>query len=69
MARNGGLPSPPPPTQNSNCTILSILSKEKLTGPNYMDLMRNLKMTFSYENNKYVLEILFLEINSVTATI
>lgn len=59
MLENGDLHPPPPPTLN--VTLLSIMSKDKHIGPNYMVWMRNLKMTLHYENKEYVLKIMFLK--------
>ena len=66
MSRNVDLHPPLPTTHNF--TLLSILSKEKLTGPNYMDYLRNLKMTLRYENKQYVLDNQVPDINKETAT-
>ena len=50
------LPPPPPPPSNSNFALLSVLSRERLTGPNYIDWMRNLRLTLRYEDKEYVLD-------------
>lgn len=62
MFVNGDLPHLPPTTQNF--TLLSTLSKDKLTGPNYMDWLHNLKMTLRYESKDYVLNTLFLKVDN-----
>ncbi|GJU69876.1 hypothetical protein Tco_1256135 [Tanacetum coccineum] len=49
-------PPAPNPAHNSNFLLLSVLRKERLTGPNYMDWMRNLRFTLRYENKEYVLD-------------
>ncbi|GJV20559.1 hypothetical protein Tco_1369579 [Tanacetum coccineum] len=49
-------PPAPYPAHNSNFPLLSILGRERLTSPNYMDWMRNLRFTLRYENKKYVLD-------------
>lgn len=67
MSTNGELHLPPPPS-NYNFTLLSVLAKDKLVSPNYMDWMRNLKMMLRYENKEFVLPTPFLEINKETAT-
>nr|GEU29208.1 retrotransposon protein, putative, Ty1-copia subclass [Tanacetum cinerariifolium] len=41
---------------NSNFSLLLVLGRERLTGPNYMDWMRNLRFTLRYENKEYVLD-------------
>lgn len=53
MPGNGDLrpPHPLPPTYNFH--LFLVLSKAKLNGPNYIDRMRNLMMTLSYENTEY----------------
>lgn len=56
MSGNGDAHANQTSTQNSNLTLLSILSKKKLAGPNYMDWMQKLKMTLRYENKQYVIE-------------
>ena len=70
MYGNGDLHHPhhPPLQPNQNFHLLSILPKEKLTGPNYMDWLHSLKMTLRYENKDYVLENPTLEIDKATAT-
>lgn len=50
-------------TKNSNFILLSILSNGKLFGPNYMEWMRNLKMTLQYEGKEFVLDKLLIEID------
>ncbi|KAJ9551125.1 hypothetical protein OSB04_015170 [Centaurea solstitialis] len=48
---------PPPPTHStSNPTLLSILSKDKLTGPNYLDWIRALRIALRYEDKEYLLD-------------
>lgn len=39
-----------------------------MTIPNYMDWMRNLKMTLRYENKEYVLKKPLVEIHELSAT-
>ncbi|KAJ9551584.1 hypothetical protein OSB04_015629 [Centaurea solstitialis] len=47
---------PPPPTHStSNPTLLSILNKDKLTGPNYLDWIRALRVALRYEDKEYLL--------------
>ncbi|GJY52151.1 retrotransposon protein, putative, ty1-copia subclass [Tanacetum coccineum] len=53
---NGVNPPAPNPAHNSNFSLLSVLGRERLTGPNYMDWMRNLRFTLRYENKEYVLD-------------
>ena len=48
---------PPPPTHSTpNLSLLSILSKDKLTGPNYLDWVRALRIALRYEDKKYLLD-------------
>ncbi|GJZ37824.1 retrotransposon protein, putative, ty1-copia subclass [Tanacetum coccineum] len=53
---NGINPPAPNPSHNSNFSLLSVLGRERLIGPNYMEWMRNLKFTLRYENKEYVLD-------------
>ena len=47
---------PPPPTHStSNLSLLSILSKDKLTGPNYLDWICALRIALRYEDKEYFL--------------
>ncbi|KAI3735291.1 hypothetical protein L6452_14786 [Arctium lappa] len=46
---NNDLPPTPAPTGNSGFTLLLILAKEKLIGPNYLDWMCALRLTLRYE--------------------
>ena len=55
-SENGVNPPAPNPSHNSSFTLLSVLGRERLTGPNYMDWMRNLRFTLRYENKEYVLD-------------
>nr|GEV56505.1 ribonuclease H-like domain-containing protein [Tanacetum cinerariifolium] len=50
--------NPPAPnlSHNSSFSLLSVLGRERLTCPNYMDWMRNLRFTLRYENKEYVLD-------------
>ncbi|GJR30995.1 retrotransposon protein, putative, ty1-copia subclass [Tanacetum coccineum] len=52
---NGVNPPAPNPSHNSNFSLLSVLGRERLTGPN-MDWMRNLRFTIRYENKECVLD-------------
>ncbi|GJX95329.1 hypothetical protein Tco_0351127, partial [Tanacetum coccineum] len=54
--KNGVNPSVPNPAHNSNFSLLSVLGRERLTGTNYMDWMRNLRFTLKYGNKEYVLD-------------
>nr|GEW22539.1 hypothetical protein [Tanacetum cinerariifolium] len=56
FAEIGVNPPTPNPAHNLNFSLLSVLKKERLTGPNYMDWMRNLKFTLRYENKEYILD-------------
>ncbi|GKA45079.1 putative RNA-directed DNA polymerase, partial [Tanacetum coccineum] len=57
MSSETGVNRPAPnPSTNSNFTLLSVLGRERLTDPNYMDWMRNLRFTLRYENKEYVLD-------------
>ncbi|GJS69623.1 retrotransposon protein, putative, ty1-copia subclass [Tanacetum coccineum] len=49
--------NPPAPNlaHNSNFSLLLVLGRERLTGPNYMEWLRNLRFTLRYENKEYVL--------------
>nr|GEU59601.1 hypothetical protein [Tanacetum cinerariifolium] len=60
--------NPPVPntSTNSNFTLLSVLGRERLTGPNYMDWMRKLRFTLRYENKEYVLDEQIPTINDDT---
>ncbi|GKA60188.1 retrotransposon protein, putative, ty1-copia subclass [Tanacetum coccineum] len=60
---NGVNPPAPNPAHNSNFSLLLVLGRERLTGPNYMDWMRNLRFTLRYENKEYVLDEQILTIN------
>ncbi|GKC13653.1 hypothetical protein Tco_1010435 [Tanacetum coccineum] len=53
---NGVNPPAPNPAHNSNFSLLTVLGRERFTGPNYMDWMRNLRFTLRYENKEYVLD-------------
>ncbi|GJT81405.1 hypothetical protein Tco_1055747 [Tanacetum coccineum] len=55
-SENGVNPPAPNPSHNSSFSLLSVLGRERLTGPNYMDWMRNLRFTLRYENKEYVLD-------------
>ncbi|GJS44211.1 hypothetical protein Tco_0569254 [Tanacetum coccineum] len=61
--KNDVNPPAPNPAPNSNFSLLSFLGKERLTGPNYMDWMRNLRFTLRYENKEYVLDVQISTIN------
>ncbi|GKD47947.1 retrotransposon protein, putative, ty1-copia subclass, partial [Tanacetum coccineum] len=57
MSTENGINSPAPNlAHNSNFSLLLVLGRERLTGPNYMDWMRNLRFTLRYENKEYVLD-------------
>ncbi|GJS04090.1 hypothetical protein Tco_0320598 [Tanacetum coccineum] len=56
LLKNGVNPHAPNPSTNSNFTPLSVLRRERLTSPNYMDWMRNLRFTLRYEKKEYVLD-------------
>ncbi|GJT16399.1 hypothetical protein Tco_0875105 [Tanacetum coccineum] len=53
---NGVITPAPNPSPNSSFSLLSVLGRERLTGLNYMDWMRNLRFTLRYENKEYVLD-------------
>ncbi|GKA92010.1 retrotransposon protein, putative, ty1-copia subclass [Tanacetum coccineum] len=55
-SENGVNPPAPNPSHNSSFSLLSVLGRERLTGPNYMDWIRNLRFTLRYENKEYVLD-------------
>ncbi|GJW10177.1 hypothetical protein Tco_1576004 [Tanacetum coccineum] len=55
-SENGVNPPAPNPSHNSSFSLLLVLGRERLTGPNYMDWMRNLRFTLRYENKEYVLD-------------
>ncbi|GJT66384.1 putative reverse transcriptase domain-containing protein [Tanacetum coccineum] len=55
-SENGVITPAPNPSPNSSFSLLSVLGRERLTGPNYMDWMRNLRFTLRYENKEYVLD-------------
>ncbi|GJW29296.1 hypothetical protein Tco_0046171 [Tanacetum coccineum] len=61
--KNDVNPPTPNPAPNSNFSLLLFLGKERLTGPNYMDWMRNLRFTLRYENKEYVLDVQISTIN------
>jgi len=65
---NSDLPPTPAPTGNSGFTLLPILAKEKLMGPNYLDWMRALRLTLRYEDKEYVLDEQIIEIDRNTAS-
>ncbi|GKE87645.1 hypothetical protein Tco_1565120 [Tanacetum coccineum] len=54
--KNGVNPPAPNPAHYSNFSLVSLLGRERLAGPNYMDWMRNLRFTLRYENKEYVLD-------------
>ncbi|GJS39585.1 hypothetical protein Tco_0564628 [Tanacetum coccineum] len=57
MSSENGVNTPAPnPSPNSSFSLLSVLGRERLTGPNYMDWMRNLRFTLRYDNKEYVLD-------------
>ncbi|GKA66546.1 retrotransposon protein, putative, ty1-copia subclass [Tanacetum coccineum] len=63
-SENGVNPPAPNPSHNSRFSLLSVLGRERLTGPNYMDWMRNLRFTLRVnENKEYVLDEQILTIN------
>ncbi|GJW09833.1 FAR1-related sequence 5-like protein [Tanacetum coccineum] len=49
-SENGVNPPAPNPSTNTNFSLLSVLGRERLTGPNYMDWMRNLRFTLRLES-------------------
>ncbi|GKE31977.1 retrotransposon protein, putative, ty1-copia subclass, partial [Tanacetum coccineum] len=49
-------PPDPNPAHNLNFSLISVLGRERPTGPNYMDWTRNLRFTLRYENKEYVLD-------------
>jgi hypothetical protein len=52
-----GPPAPPAPTpSHSNFNLFNFLSREKLTGPNYLDWIRSLRIGLRYEDKEYVLD-------------
>nr|GEY24810.1 hypothetical protein [Tanacetum cinerariifolium] len=53
---NGVNPPAPNPSHKSNFSLLSVLGRERLIGPKYMDWMRNLRFTLRYGNKEYVLD-------------
>ncbi|GJU72288.1 retrotransposon protein, putative, ty1-copia subclass [Tanacetum coccineum] len=55
-SENGVNPPAPNPSHNSSFSLLSVLGRERLTGPNYMDWIRNLRFILRYENKEYVLD-------------
>ncbi|GKA21540.1 hypothetical protein Tco_0701529 [Tanacetum coccineum] len=54
--KNGVNPATLNLADNSKFSLLSVLERERLNCPNYMDWMRNLRFTLMYENKKYVLD-------------
>nr|GEW34982.1 hypothetical protein [Tanacetum cinerariifolium] len=56
-SENGVNPPAPNPSHNSSFSLLSVLGRERLTGLNYMDWIRNLRFTLRYENKAHVLAI------------
>nr|GEV97880.1 RNA-directed DNA polymerase, eukaryota [Tanacetum cinerariifolium] len=55
--KNGVNPLAPNPAHNSNFSLLLVLGRERLAGPNYMDWMRNFRFTLRYENKEYYLDV------------
>nr|GEV25555.1 hypothetical protein [Tanacetum cinerariifolium] len=49
-------PLAPTLVHNSNFLLLLVLGRERLSGPNYMDWIQNLRFTLRYENKEYVLD-------------
>nr|GEU50169.1 hypothetical protein [Tanacetum cinerariifolium] len=60
---NGVNPPAPNSAHNSNFSLLSVLGRERLTSPNYMDCLRNIRFTLRYENKEYVLDEQIPKIN------
>ena len=56
MAPGSSVTLPPIPTTSSNLSLLQLLSRDKLTGPNYIDWIGNLRITLRYEKKKYALD-------------
>ncbi|GKA21992.1 hypothetical protein Tco_0707954 [Tanacetum coccineum] len=56
-SENGVNPPVPNPSHSSNFSLLLVIGIERLTGPNYMDWMRNLRFTLRYENKEYAYEM------------
>ncbi|GJY75097.1 ATP-dependent DNA helicase PIF1-like protein, partial [Tanacetum coccineum] len=51
MSSENGVNTPAPnPSPNSSFSLLSVLRRERLTSPNYMDRMRNLRFTLRWES-------------------
>nr|GEU73779.1 hypothetical protein [Tanacetum cinerariifolium] len=63
---NGANPPAPSPSHNSSFSLLLVLGRERLTGPNYMDWIRNLGFTLRYKNKEYVLDEQIPKINDVS---
>ena len=52
-------PSPPLPTTTrpqSNFNLMTLLNKKQLTGPNYLDWIRTLRIDLRFEDLEYVLD-------------
>nr|GEU88394.1 retrotransposon protein, putative, Ty1-copia subclass [Tanacetum cinerariifolium] len=60
---NGVNPLAPNHAYNSNFSLLSVLGRKRLTGPNYMDWMRNLRFTLRTVGSKIDLEEIQKSIN------
>ncbi|GKA55035.1 hypothetical protein Tco_0753984 [Tanacetum coccineum] len=56
-SENGVNPPAPNPSHNSSFSLLSVLRRARLTSPNYMEWMRNLRFTQRYENKEYAYEM------------
>ena len=57
MTNSGTTLPPPPPPPSSNFGLISVLQRQVLTGgANYLDWMRNLRITLRYDNREYVLD-------------
>ena len=53
-------PTPPPTTNTrpqSNFNLMTLLNRKELTGPNYLDWIRTLRIALSFEELEYVLDI------------
>ena len=57
-AADENAPPPPPPTirPHSNFNLMSLLTKKELTGPNYLDWIRTLRIALRFDELEYVLD-------------
>ena len=64
---NNPLPPPPPPpipTHYSNNPLFGLLNRDKMTGPNYLDWNRALRISLRYEDKEEVIDVNLPDLDS-----